>query len=41
MHLRIADKVWSYHGLSEHQPHSQGFFPKAERLIVSLLQSVA
>ena len=33
MHLRIANDIVSYHGLSGHQPRSQGFFPNAERLI--------
>ena len=40
-HLHIADNVASYHGLSGHQTHSQGFFLNAERLIGFLLQSIA
>ena len=40
MHLRIANKVASYHGLSGHQPRSQGFFTNAERLMGFPLQSV-
>ena len=41
MHLRIAYNVASYHDLSRHQPHSQGFFPNAEQLMAYLLKSIA
>ena len=41
MHVRIADSVASYHGLSGHQPCSQDLFPNANRSIDFFLQLIA
>ena len=40
-HLRIADNVASYHGLSGHQPCSQDLFPNATQFNDFLLQLIA
>ena len=39
-HIRIANNVASYHGLSGHQPCSQDLFPNAKRFIGFLLQLI-